>query len=112
MIPIRVDKNSLEGYDRLTSTIKAVKEDSNPSLKILGLFLVEYQSNTSFDKDMYKQCLEGFKDIFLPVTIRKSVEIREAPLYNVPINIYKPKSNGALDYKNLVNTILVRLERI
>jgi len=39
----------------------------------------------------------------------KNVDVREAPMYNMPVCFYKPKSVGSADYETLTTEILKRL---
>ena len=40
LIPIKVDKNSIEGYDVMLETIQSVREIANPDIRALGIFMM------------------------------------------------------------------------
>lgn len=109
LIPIKVDKNSLEGYGRLQSVMDTIKEDSNPALTALGIFISAYESNIQLDRYIYNECKEQFGDLFIPVPIRKNVAVKEAPIQNLPVCFYDKNSNASKDYAALTDEILKRL---
>lgn len=37
LIPIKVDKNSIEGYDVMLETIQSVRKIANPDIRALGI---------------------------------------------------------------------------
>ena len=51
LIPIKVDKNSIEGYDVMLETIRSVREIANPDIRVLGIFMTAVESGSSLDKE-------------------------------------------------------------
>lgn len=111
LIPIKPDRNSLEGYDRLLNLINAIREDSNEKIKILGTFITVKEGQTSLDRQIFENCQNSFGDIFINQSIRKCVEVREAPMCSMPVCYYKRNCGGARDYRNLAKVIIDRTER-
>ena len=109
LVPVKVDKNSLEGYENLTQKVNIIREDSNENLVVLGLFLTSFEKGTTLDKEMFAMCKESFGDLFFDNVINKNVAVREAPMHAVPVNVYEGSSRGAVDYKALTDEILERL---
>lgn len=110
LIPLRIDRNSVEGYTHLTSLINTIRTDSNRKLKILGSFFVAVERNITLDKQLYEDTKQKFGDMFIDAPIRKNAAIREAPLKNVPISYYDKNSNGHKDYLALTDAILYKLK--
>ena len=50
LIPIKVDKNSIEGYDVMLETIQSVREIANPDIRVLGIFMTAVEVCSSLDK--------------------------------------------------------------
>lgn len=109
LVPVKVDKNSLEGYENLTKKVKVIREDSNEKLMVLGLFLTSFEKGTTLDREMFSMCKDSFGDLFFDNVINKNVAVREAPLHGIPVNVYEKSSKGANDYKALTNEIIERL---
>lgn len=47
LIPIKVDKNSIEGYDVMLETIQSVREIANPDIRALGIFMTAVETGSS-----------------------------------------------------------------
>lgn len=109
LIPVKTDRNSLEGYERLLNLIEAIRQDSNEKLKVLGLFITVFEKQTVLDRQIFKDMQNSLGDMFINVPIRKCIEVREAPLANLPVSYYSNTSNGTEDYKNLTTIIIERL---
>ncbi len=110
LIPIRVDKNSIEGYATMLETIKEARETVNPSLKALGIFMTAVETGSSLDKEMINEFPKMLPDLAFKTYIRKNIEVRKAPLTLQPLCFYNSKCIGSQDYFNLTNEILERLE--
>lgn len=111
LIPLRSDRNSIEGYGRLSDIINTVREDGNPDLAILGTFFTSFEKNTSLGRNYYERTKELFGDLFIPVSVRKNIAIQEAPLTGKPACYYDPSSPGAKDYAQLTEEILKRIRK-
>lgn len=109
LIPVKTDRNSLEGYERLLSVVDAIRQDSNEKLKVLGIFITVFEKQTVLDKQIYEDVQNGLGDLFINVPIRKCIEVREAPLANLPVSYYSKNSNGTEDYRNLTTMIIERM---
>lgn len=110
LIPIRVDKNSIEGYGTMLETIKDAREMVNPDLKALGIFMTAVETGSSLDKEMKNEFPKMLPDLAFKTYIRKNIEVRKAPLTLQPLCFYNSKCAGSQDYLNLTNEILERLK--
>jgi len=109
IVPIKLDKNSLEGYDYLLEKINTIKE-SNPQLDILGI-LATMKRPTKLHDDILEGLKESrFKDLLFNTVIRININVEEAPFMNLPITKYMPSSSCGQDYKNVVDEIIVRIK--
>lgn len=109
LIPVKTDRNSLEGYERLLSLINTIRQDSNEKLKILGIFITVFEKHTVLDRQILENVRSGLSNLFIDIPIRKSIEVREAPLANLPVCYYSETSNGTEDYRNLTTAIIKKL---
>lgn len=108
-IPIKTDKNSMEGYGSLVEKVDEVREDGNEKLKIAGVFLTVFEKATAMDNAISTSAKNEFGDMLMSTRIPKNVSLREAPLFNKPVCYYKNNSVGASAYKNLTDEILERI---
>ena len=46
LIPIKVDKNSIEGYDVMLETIRDVRGNGNPEIRVLGIFMTAVETGS------------------------------------------------------------------
>lgn len=52
LIPIKVDKNSIEGYNVMLETVQNVRELVNPDIRVLGIFMTAVETGASLDREM------------------------------------------------------------
>jgi chromosome partitioning protein len=107
IIPIQTHYYSLEGMKELFSTIDIVKDRLNSELEILGILATLFDVRTRLNHEMLEQIRRYFKDMVFKTSIRNNVRLSEAPIYKKPIHIYDPKSQGAKDYWDLAEEVLV-----
>lgn len=109
LVPVKTDRNSLEGYESLLDMVNAIRQDSNENLKILGLFITVFEKQTVLDRKIFEDVQNGIGNLFINVPIRKCIEVREAPMSALPVCYYSNTSNGTEDYRNLTTAIIERL---
>lgn len=83
----------------------------NPSLEVKKIFLVRAKHQTNAYKSFSEQLKSFFdENQFSEVAIRENQDIINAMSEQLDIFSYKKSSNGAIDYKNLVDEFLEELE--
>ncbi len=101
LIPVQCEYLALEGLSQLTDTIKLVQQYLNPSLAIRGLMMTMYDGRTNLSRQVVEEVRRHFPNKVFAAIVPRNVRLSEAPSYGQPINIYAPKSPGALAYKIL-----------
>ncbi|HEB32048.1 MAG TPA: ParA family protein [Spirochaetes bacterium] len=101
IIPIQCEYYALEGLSQLLKTINLVKERLNSKLYIEGVVLTMYDTRTNLSKQVVEEVIAYFKNKVYKSIIPRNVKLAEAPSFGKPINIYDPKSVGAVSYYNL-----------
>ena len=101
IIPIQCEYYALEGLSQLLKTINLVKVRLNSKLYIEGVVLTMYDTRTNLSKQVVEEVIAYFKNKVYKSIIPRNVRLAEAPSFGKPINIYDPKSVGALSYYNL-----------
>lgn len=108
IIPAQADIFSLQGIGQLVMTIQAVKKYTNRGLKIKGIVITRYNARTVISKDMAEMLKETAGSLHTRLyntRIRECTALKEAQAMGKDIFTYAPRSNGATDYKALVNEI-------
>jgi len=114
IIPAQAEAFSLQGIGRVYSTIETVKKYCNPKLKIEGILLTRYESNTTLGKIEAEQAAETAKAMHTKVftaKIRACNGIKEAQATRQSLYDYKPTAkvkNAVADYEAFINELLKR----
>ena len=108
LIPIQCEYYALEGVTSLMSTVTRVKHGINPRLEIEGVLLTMLDGRTNLGLQVVDQVKKHFKKMVFATMIPRNVRLGEAPSHGEPINIYDPKSTGAMAYQNLAKEVLAR----
>ncbi|MBL7576420.1 chromosome partitioning protein [Peptoniphilus asaccharolyticus DSM 20463] len=110
MIPVKLDKFSLEGFDLLQEKIFYIQEESNEKLKILGIIPTMYRNTNVYNSILDSLKDSNLKEYIFETVIRTNVRIEESPFSNIPINFYDKNSNASVDYNKLVDEMLNKLD--
>lgn len=105
MVPMKAEKWSLEGLDKITAKINSVRDQFNSKLKLMGVF-VTMDDNSAVSKDVIKQFSEVFKGKFFKTTIRYSKLFSRSTFSMSPVVLSYPKSNVSMDYLKLTKEVL------
>lgn len=109
LVPLEAEFYSYRGIDRLVSIIETVKLHFNPTLAIGGVFITKCNPQRLLTKHIKESVKKYFDDKLFDTTIRVNVDLAEAPVSGKDIFSYAPNSNGAKDYSELVNELLVKI---
>lgn len=102
IIPLETDNSSLQGLYQITDIAHQMQR-SNPKLKIKGVILTRYDSRPKINRYLQEVITEKGKETGAPflMGIRPGIAIREAQAMQQSLFDYAPKSNPAIDYKEL-----------
>lgn len=109
IIPAQADIYSIQGIQRLTETIKPVKQYTNPNIKVDGILLTRFNDRTVLSRtvaDLAKQIAGNMGSQVFNATIREATAIKEAQLSQQSIFDYAKSSKVADDYQNFVEELL------
>jgi chromosome partitioning protein len=117
IIPMQPHFLALQGVGKLLETVQLVSRRMNPRLKVAGIVLTMFDSQTKLSNEVVND-LNGFiqsaKGKNLPWSnariykskIRRNIKLAESPSFGQTIIMYEPSSNGALDYRMLAKEVL------
>lgn len=106
IIPVQCEYLALEGLSQLVQTIELVQQYINPNLVIKGLIMTMYDSRTNLSRQVVNEVRQFFKEKVFRTIVPRNIRLSEAPSFGLPINIYAPKSAGAIAYQLLATEIL------
>lgn len=111
IVPIQCEYFALEGLSKLLETYEIVKENLNPTLKILGFLLTMYDTRTRLSLEVADEVRKYFGDKVFKTIIPRSVRISEAPGFSMPIQKFAPNSKGAIAYNELAKEVVERAQK-
>jgi len=106
LIPVQCEYLALEGLTQLLQTIELVQKYINSRLTIRGLIMTMYDSRTNLSRQVVEEVRQYFKNKVFRSIIPRNIRLSEAPSFGQPINIYAPKSAGAIAYQLLTAELL------
>jgi chromosome partitioning protein len=106
IIPIQTHYFAMEGLVQLEDTIQKVKEDINPSLRVLGAVLTLYDRRTLISREVEARVRSEFSGRVFSTVIPVNVRLAEAPSYHKSILEYDSGCTGAKAYQELAKEIL------
>lgn len=106
MVPVQTEFFSVDGVKLLIDTLNYIKEGLHISTELKYLFATMHDTRNNLNTLQYDNLKEVFGDRFLDTYIRKNVALAESPVFKQSIFDYKPTSNGARDYRLLIEEIM------
>lgn len=106
LVPVQCEYFALEGLTQLMHTIKLVKKNLNPQLKIDGLVFTMYDSRTNLSEEVIKEVKKHITKHIYNTVIPRNIKLAEAPSYGLPINLYDKNSKGAKAYSSLADEFI------
>ena len=108
LIPIKVGKFDLDGFETLFNTVNAVKVDLNPSLEILGVFVTMYR-NINFYKQIKDELSGELENLLFNQCISLSAPVVRSTFEGKPVVYLSKNCKAAKEYKALVEELLCRI---
>ncbi len=120
IIPMQPHFLALQGVGKLLETVALVSRRMNPLLKVSGIVLTMFDSQTKLSNEVVNDLngfIENAKGKPLPWAnakifeskIRRNIKLAESPSFGQTILKYEPQSHGAADYRALAREVLVHI---
>lgn len=103
LVPIQAEFLALTGYGVLCQALDRIE------IEIDGAFVTQYDKRQVLDRNMLESMQNIIGDKLFKTVIRQNVVLAETAMKGETIFEYAPLSNGATDYKNLTNEIILKL---
>jgi chromosome partitioning protein len=98
LVPLQAEFFALEGLTQLMKTIKRIKVNLNPELKIRGILLTMYDKRNKLSSQVEKEARDYFTDKVYLTVIPRNVRLSEAPSHGLPVLIYDKFCLGSKSY--------------
>ena len=108
VIPMQCEYYAREGLSALMETIKAIKEEPNPHLKIEGILRTMYDPRSKLTSEVNGQLFNYFGDAVYRTVVPRNIRLAEAPSFGKPVIKYDRQSRGAIAYLALAGELLRR----
>lgn len=106
IIPVQAEFFALEGIAKLLNTIKIIKSQLNPALKIEGFLVTMYSAQLRLSQQVYQEVKKHFGPLVFDTVIARNVRLSEAPSHGLSVLDYDPTSKGARNYRQLAREII------
>ena len=106
IVPIQCEFYALEGLSQLIYTVKLIRKSLNQFLEIEGVVFTMYDSRNNLSEQVVQNVRENLDEIIYNTVVPRNVRLAEAPSFGQPINIYDPKSTGAMAYRSLADEVI------
>jgi chromosome partitioning protein len=106
LIPLQAEYYALEGLGQLLNTIKRIKRNLNPDLKVEGILLTMFDKRTNLAYQVAEEAENYFKELVFKTMVPRNVRLSEAPSFGKPILLYDAASAGAQSYFELAREII------
>ena len=108
IIPVQCEFFALEGIAKLLNTIKIIKSNLNPTLRIEGFLLTMYDARLRLSAQVHDEVRRHFGDLVFNTVIARNVRLSEAPSHGMSVLEYDRNSKGAKNYTNLAKELIKR----
>lgn len=114
VIPTDPRPFALQGLGKLHETIKSIRNNLNPSIKVAGILLVKYHNRTILNRDikiMAEDYAKQMDTVVFEASIREGIAVAEAQTVQQPLIDYAKKSKPNIDYEYFTDELLCKIGR-
>ncbi|HEY3375531.1 MAG TPA: AAA family ATPase [Candidatus Aquicultor sp.] len=111
IIPVQCEFYALEGLSKLLESVRLVKNNLNPDLKIGGVLMTMHDIRTRLSQQVIDEVKKFFHELVFDTVIPRTVRLSEAPSFGVPINRYDAQSKGAQAYQQFAREVMERAKK-
>lgn len=108
LIPVKAGKFSISALRRMVSYVNSIRNTVNARLKIEGILLTMYESNTKAQNMTNEELFSSFGEFIFKTVIPKNIAITESEFFGKPSILFNAKAKGSLAYLKLAQEIIER----
>ncbi len=110
LIPVFASRYDTDGLTRLTQTVKKIRQRANPSLRLMGVVLGNFDSSTTLHKEIRDMLKGKFEEHFFGTAIHRSIKHGEATFAQKTIFEQAPSHQSAAQFAELTGAVLSRVQ--
>lgn len=104
LVPIKIDKFALDGFEYLMDSIEQIKDEFNEDLNFKGCFIT-MDTATTVNKTIKKELKLALKDKLFNTTIKQNVKVIESTFEECPVVFSNKKARASINYKELTKEL-------
>ena len=108
LVPLQAEFYALEGLSQLLMTVREVRQNANPNLRLDGVVLTMYDGRNNLSQQVEADARATLGALVYNTVIPRNVRISEAPSHGLPVIAYDPSSTGSRAYSALTEEFLIR----
>lgn len=110
LVPLQAEFFALEGLSQLMLTVREIRREANPDLRIEGVVLTMYDRRNRLSLQVEADARETLGELVFETVIPRNVRLGEAPSHAMPVLHYDPTSQGSVAYRALAAEVAQRHE--
>ena len=108
VVPTQCEYYALQGLVELLETIKTVKRNYNPGLRLDGILRTMHDKRNKLDREVSNQLGEYFSEQVYRTIIPRNIRLAEAPSHGKSVMDYDKNCTGSIAYMAFVGELLSR----
>jgi chromosome partitioning protein len=108
-VPVQPEPLCVHALRQLTQNFEMIQENSNPNLKMLGIFITMYDSRLRGHREIAEQLKQDWGDLCFKTLVRRRSNILESTLEGKSIIAVQRNSDLSQDYQALTKEVLARV---
>lgn len=104
LVPIKIDKFALDGFEYLMDSIEQIKDEFNPNLNFKGCFIT-MDTATTVNRTIKKELKLALKNKLFDTTIKQNVKVIESTFEESPVVFSNKKARASINYKELTKEL-------
>ena len=109
LVPLQAEFFALEGLSQLMLTIREVRQNLNPRLRIQGIILTMYDGRNNLARQVEADVRKNLGNLVYETKVPRNVRLSEAPSHAVPALVYDHRCSGSKAYQKLAAELLTKL---
>lgn len=107
LVPVQTHFKAYLGTDQLLRTVRGVREELNPDLKIVGFVPMQYSKRTSHDRDVLEALTKQVAGI-APVldVIPQAADFKKASVEAEPLALFNPRHRAVQVLERITDAVL------
>jgi chromosome partitioning protein len=106
LVPLQSEFFALEGLSQLMLTVRELRQQANPDLRIEGVVLTMSDRRNNLSQQVETDARAYLGELVFETVIPRNVRVSEAPSYAMPVLEYDSTSKGAEAYRALAREML------